>query len=118
MGASLGWGDGGLEGDMGLSQDGPIGPSQQANPQDSPPMAPRHPTRAPNPSKAAIGCSETPPAGPQLTGWPIEGAVADDVEVEVEDGLARAGSVVDHDAVVFEAGIGGDPICDEQQVAE
>jgi len=31
---------------MGLSQDGPIGPSQQANPQDSPPMASRHPTRA------------------------------------------------------------------------
>jgi hypothetical protein len=43
MGALLGWGDGGLEGDMGLSQDGPIGPSQQANPQDSPPVAPRHP---------------------------------------------------------------------------
>ena len=35
---------------MGLSQDGPIGPSQHANPQDSPPMAPvtppEHPTRA------------------------------------------------------------------------
>ena len=29
------WGAGGLEGDMGLSEDGPIGPSQQANPQDS-----------------------------------------------------------------------------------
>jgi hypothetical protein len=29
---SLGWGDGRLEGDMGLSQDGPMGPSQQANP--------------------------------------------------------------------------------------
>ena len=28
----LGWGDGGLEGDMGLSQDGPTGSSQQANP--------------------------------------------------------------------------------------
>jgi len=27
-------------------------------------------------------------AGPQLTRWPIQGAVADDVEVEVEDGLA------------------------------
>ena len=38
---SLGWGDGRLEGDMGLSQDGPRGPSQQANPQDSPPMASR-----------------------------------------------------------------------------
>ena len=31
---------------MGLSQDGPIGPSQQANPQDSPPMASRHLTWA------------------------------------------------------------------------
>ena len=31
------------------SQDGPIGPSQQANPQDSPPAAPRHPARAPPP---------------------------------------------------------------------
>ncbi len=47
---SLGWGDGRLEGDLGLSQDGPIGPSQQANPQDSPPMASRHPARAPNPA--------------------------------------------------------------------
>ena len=57
-------------------------------------------------------------AGPQLTGWPAQWAVAENVEVEVEDGLARAGSVVDHDAVVFEAGIRGDLICDEQQVAE
>ncbi len=32
---------------MGLSQDGPISPSQQVNPQDSPPMASRHSTRAP-----------------------------------------------------------------------
>jgi len=46
---SLGWGDGGLEGDMGRSQDGPMGPSQQANPQDSPPVAPRYPARATNP---------------------------------------------------------------------
>jgi len=34
---------------MGLSQDRPIGPSQQANPQDSPPVAPRHPARVTNP---------------------------------------------------------------------
>ena len=26
MGASLGWGDGGLEGDMGLEPDGPLSP--------------------------------------------------------------------------------------------
>jgi hypothetical protein len=36
----------GLLATWGSSQDGPIGPSQQANPQDSPPTASRHPARA------------------------------------------------------------------------
>ena len=57
---SRGWGDGGLEGDMGLSQDGPIGTSQQANPQDSPPVALRHPTRAPNPRNQARLAARVP----------------------------------------------------------
>jgi hypothetical protein len=73
----LGWGDGRLEGDMGLSQDGPIGPSQHANPQDSPPVASRHPTRAPNPrNRARLGARFAEhfgdclgPVGARVDGW-------------------------------------------------
>jgi len=48
---------------MGLSQDGPIGPSQQANPEDSPPMAPRHPTRATSPLQMRSTRSKMPSWG-------------------------------------------------------
>jgi len=48
---------------MGLSQDGPIGPSQQANPQDSPPTAPRHPARAPSPLPRSSFRSASPLRG-------------------------------------------------------
>ena len=94
---SLGGGGGKPEGGMGFEPDGLL---------------------SPHPGNAAIGCTEAPRVGAPLAGWPIEGAVADDVEVEVEDGLARTGPVVDHDAVAFEASIGGDLLGDEQQVAE
>ncbi len=53
---------------MGLSQDGPIGPSQQANPQDSPPVAPRHPTRA-----ATSQTSSTERAISQFGLWDVAG---------------------------------------------
>ena len=107
MEALLGWGDGGLEGDMGLGARRP--------PVTPPGHQPTHTNQTPSETTA---WGDGPLVGVQSAGWPVQGALADDVEVEVEDGLARTGSVVDHDAVVFEAGVGGDPLRDEQQVAE
>ncbi len=48
---------------MGLSQDGPIGPSQQANPQDSPPMASRHPTQSTLPPQKEFHQTPAPNLG-------------------------------------------------------
>ena len=48
----------------------------------------------------------------------MKAQLEEDVDVEVEDGLAGAGAVVHDEAGVGEAGLAGDVRRDEQQVPE
>lgn len=63
--------------------------------------------------------NRSPTPGGNSTGGPFHLATAEDVEVEVIDGLAAVGTVVNHDAIaVFESDLGGDSLGGQEQMSE